>query len=105
MTRPLPPAGRDAGVAKVTRVTIGVVAAGIAGTLGLGAAIAAAAPPPKQAGDYSTEIAKAPTRAPGTGEAEPPPDGGGQGPEPTLVPPDDRPESSSGDEDTTSGGS
>ncbi len=87
MVRPLHPDARDAAAAKVVRVTVGVVAASVLGTLGLGAVIAVAAPTPKSAKtDYD-------------GKTEP---GAKTG---APAPADDRPESSSGDEDTTSGGS
>ncbi|GLZ41315.1 hypothetical protein [Actinokineospora sp. NBRC 105648] len=85
MVRPLHPAHRDAAAAKVVKVTVGVVALSVAGTLGIGAAIAATAPMPKsEKADYTGKSAKE---------------------KPTLAPAEDRPESSSGDEQTTSGGS
>lgn len=92
------PIARDAGVAKVSRITVAVVAASTAATLGLGAAIATAAPEPKTknektdfAGDKG-EPATAPTRS-------------GRGSDDRPRVPQDRPEGSSGDEQTTSGGS
>lgn len=90
------PTARDAGVARVSRITAAVVAASTAATLGLGAAIATAAPPPKPKkakADFSEDKAKPVTPPVQVGE-------GGQ-PRPPL----ERPESSSGDEQTTSGGS
>jgi hypothetical protein len=87
------PDGRDSGVAKVTKITVAVVTASTAATLGLGAAIATAAPPPKPAKektDFAEDKAKppkAPTRA-----NQP-------------QPPAEKPESSIGDEQTTTGGS
>ncbi|HEY3259061.1 MAG TPA: hypothetical protein VGJ95_02150 [Pseudonocardiaceae bacterium] len=94
------PLARDAGVARVTRITVGVVAAGIAATLGLGAAIATAAPPPKakkEKTDFADDKGK-PTKPPVQVK-------GGQNVPAQPQPPRDRPESSSGDEQTTSGGS
>ncbi|CRK60741.1 hypothetical protein [Alloactinosynnema sp. L-07] len=89
MVRPLSPAARDAAAARVVKITTGVVAAGVAATLGLGATIAYTAPAPKSGGgkaDYDDKSKKSKPAKKNT-----------QG--------DDRPESSSGDEDTTSGGS
>ena len=96
------PIARDAGVAKVSKITVAVVAASTAATLGLGAAIATAAPPPKakkEKTDFADDKGKpatAPTRA-GTGS--------GVGADDRPQAPEERPESSSGDEQTTSGGS
>ncbi|MGQ0839954.1 hypothetical protein [Actinokineospora sp.] len=89
MVRPLHPAARDAAAARVVKITTGVVAASVAGTLGLAATIAFAAPPPKSGNksDYSDKTVDKPAK------------------KNAPAPADDRPESSSGDEDTTSGGS
>ncbi len=92
------PIARDAGVAKVSRITSAVVAVSVATTLGLGAAIATAAPPPKEKkakADFSEgkkKPATPPVRVDDQGRSRP------QAPE-------ELPESSSGDEDTTTGGS
>jgi hypothetical protein len=91
------PIARDAGIARVSRVTTAVIAVGTVATLGLGAAIAAAAPPPKatkSTADFAEDKSKPatpPVRV-DDGRARP-------------QPPEELPESSSGDEDTTSGGS
>lgn len=115
------PNTRDAGLARVSRITLAVVAASSVATLGLGAAIATAAPPPKsskQKADFNadkTKPARPPTRVrlPGAGQLPSQPgqddqgsqdDRGGQAQQ-QLQPPAERPESSSGDEQTTSGGS
>jgi hypothetical protein len=94
------PSARDAGVARVTRITVAVVAASTAATLGLGAAIATAAPPPK-AKKERTDFAD------DKGRPATPPirTGGGQGSDDRPQAPAERPESSIGDEQTTSGGS
>jgi hypothetical protein len=87
------PETRDNGVAKVTKITVAVVTASTAATLGLGAAIATAAPPPKPANQKTdfpqdkAQPAKPPTRV-----NQP-------------QPPAEKPESSIGDEQTTTGGS
>ncbi len=92
MVRQLSPAARDAAQHRVNKITIGVIAASIAGTLGIGAGIAVAAPPPKHNNktDFGSQSknqqATTPTR---NGKAQS----------------NDKPESSSGDEHTTSGGS
>jgi hypothetical protein len=87
------PVTRDTGVARVTKITVAVVAASTAATLGLGAVIATAAPPPKAAKektDFDDKAAKPPKA-------------------PTRInqpqPPAEKPESSIGDEQTTTGGS
>jgi hypothetical protein len=95
------PIARDAGVARVSRITVAVVAASTAATLGLGAAIATAAPPPKtkEKTDFADDK---------SGPATPPTEAGkgsGEGTDDQPQAPQDRPESSSGDEQTTSGGS
>lgn len=90
----LTPRARDAAQRKINRITVGIIAASIAATAGIGAGIAVAAPPPKQNNktDYGqktkTKPATKPTKA---GQAQ--------------APVNDKPESSSGDEKTTSGGS
>jgi hypothetical protein len=102
------PSARDAGLAKVAALTVALSVAGVAGTAGIGMAIANAAPAPKKAGpDYtkgkpngSTNQAGGKNKGGGTTKPQPQPTGGG-----TVAPPDDRPESSSGDEQTSSGGS
>lgn len=111
------PNARDAGLARVSRVTVAVVAAGVAATLGLGAAIATAAPAPKaakQKADFNADKGKPaqpPTRVrlPGAGQPGQSDQSGqddqAQQAQPQLQPPAERPESSSGDEQTTSGGS
>ena len=96
MVQPYHPAARDAGVAKVSIITATVVVAATAGTIGLGAAIAVAAPPPKSKNVDFTDDGKPPV----VNKLDPE---GRQGPQ--LQPPAENPESSSGDEDTTSGGS
>lgn len=91
------PNARDAGIARVSRVTTAVIAVSTVATLGLGAAIATAAPPPKAKkskadfADDKQKPATPPVRV-DDGSAQP-------------QPPAELPESSSGDEDTTSGGS
>ena len=92
MVRQLNPKARDAAQRRVNRITVGVIAASIAGTLGIGAGIAVAAPPPKHNNktDYGQKSKQKPATKPtkaGTPQAN------------------DKPESSSGDEQTTSGGS
>ena len=94
MVRQLNPRARDAAQRRINRLTVGVIAASIAGTAAIGAGIAVAAPPPKHNNktDFSekskTKPATKPTKV---GQAQPPVN--------------DKPESSSGDEQTTSGGS
>jgi hypothetical protein len=86
MAQRLHPDARDAAVSRIAVITTGVVALGVAGTVGLGMVIAATAPSPKTANktDYGSQSRNSPKVA---GNAA------------------DQPESSSGDEDTTSGGS
>jgi hypothetical protein len=92
MVKQLHPTARDAAQRRINRITIGVIAASVAGTLGIGAGIAYAAAPPKANNktDFGsktvTKPAAKPTKA---GQAQT----------------NDKPESSSGDEQTTSGGS
>jgi hypothetical protein len=92
MVRQLHPHARDAAQRRVSKITIGVIAASIAGTLGIGAGIAIAAPSPKPNNktDYGEKSKNKPATTPTKA-----------GQEQT----NDKPESSSGDEDTTSGGS
>jgi hypothetical protein len=92
MVRQLHPGARDAAQRRVNRITVGVIAAAMAGTLGVGAGIAVAAPPPKA--KNKTDYGQQSKSAPASGPAR---DGRPQA--------NDRPESSSGDEQTTSGGS
>lgn len=92
MVRQLHPTARDAALRRVSKITTGIVVASVAGTLGIGAGIAIAAPPPKQNNktDYGSKSKNKPA-------SKPTKDGKAQ--------PNDKPESSVGDEDTTSGGS
>ncbi|HEV2780352.1 MAG TPA: hypothetical protein VGX25_13255 [Actinophytocola sp.] len=92
MVKQLHPNARDAAQSRVNRLTVGIIAASIAGTLGLGAGIAMAAPPPKQNNktDYGQKSKTKPATTP-TKNGQPQTN--------------DKPESSSGDEQTTSGGS
>lgn len=94
------PTARDAGLARVSRVTTAVVAVSAVATLGLGAAIATAAPPPKakkSKADFAEDKKK---------PAKPPVRVGDEGAQRNQPqPPVELPESSSGDEETTSGGS
>ena len=92
MVRQLTPRARDAAQRKVNRFTVGVIAASIAGTLGIGAGIAVAAPPPKH--NNKTDYGQTSKQKPA---AKPTKNGKPQA--------NDKPESSSGDEQTTSGGS
>ena len=92
MVRQLNPAARDAAQRRVNKITVGVIAASIAGTLGIGAGIAVAAPPPKHNNktDFGSKSKSKPATKPTrSGKAQT----------------NDKPESSSGDEQTTSGGS
>jgi hypothetical protein len=94
VVRQLTPRARDAAQRKVNRFTVGVIAASIAGTLGIGAGIAVAAPTPKANNktDFGTNAKSKPATKPTVaGQAK--------------APVNDKPESSSGDEQTTSGGS
>jgi hypothetical protein len=97
VVKQLHPTARDAAQRRINRITLGVIAASVAGALGIGAGIAIAAPPPKQNNktDYSSKSKKKPATTP-TKKAQP-----GQ-PQAKV---NDKPESSSGDEETTSGGS
>ena len=92
MVKQLSPRTRDAAQRRVNRITISVIAASIAGTLGIGAGIAVAAPPPKHNNktDYGQKTKKKPATKPTRNGS---------------TPTNDKPESSSGDEQTTSGGS
>jgi hypothetical protein len=92
MVKQLHPTARDAAQRRVNRLTVGVIAASIAGTVGIGAGIAMAAPEPKANNktDYGTDSKNKPATTP-TKDGQPQTD--------------DKPESSSGDEETTSGGS
>jgi hypothetical protein len=92
VVRQLNPAARDAAQRRVNRLTVGIIAASIAGTLGIGAGIAVAAPPPKHNSktDYGQKSKGKPATKP-TRNGKPQAN--------------DKPESSSGDEQTTSGGS
>jgi hypothetical protein len=92
VVRQLHPTARDAARRRISRITIGVIAASVAGTVGIGASIAVAAPPPKQNNktDYGPKSRTKPATKP-TKDGKP------------QV--NDKPESSSGDEQTTSGGS
>ena len=94
MVRQLHPNARDAAQRRVNRLTVGLIAASIAGTVAIGAGIAVAAPPPKHANktDYGAKTKSKPATKP-TKVGQPAP------------PVNDKPESSSGDENTTSGGS
>ena len=88
----LTPRARDAAQRKVNRLTVGIIAASIAATAGIGAGIAVAAPAPKQNNktDYGSKSKNKPATTPTrNGKAQT----------------NDKPESSSGDEQTTSGGS
>jgi hypothetical protein len=118
VVKQLHPRARDAAQRRIKRITVGIVAAGIAGTLGIGAGIAIAAPPPKHNNktDYGAKSKKkpasTPTKAPQPQADAPPvnnPPAGNKPqnnkPAPPPPPQNDKPESSSGDEDTTSGGS
>jgi hypothetical protein len=105
------PSARDAGLTKVAALTVALSLAGVAGTAGIGMAIANAAPAPKKAGtDYSKTNGKA-NQAGGKGNTGGNTGKGGTttkpttGPSGTVAPPEDKPESSSGDEQTSSGGS
>jgi hypothetical protein len=92
VVRQLNPKARDAAQRRVNKITVGVIAASIAGTLGIGAGIAVAAPPPKPNNktDYGQKSKQKPaTRPIRNGKQQS----------------NDKPESSSGDEQTTSGGS
>ncbi len=118
MVKQLHPRARDAAQRRIKRITLGVIAAGIAGTLGIGAGIAIAAPPPKHNNktDYGAKSKKkpasTPTKAPQP-QADAPPVNQPQNNQPQTNKPqaqpkppvNDKPESSSGDEETTSGGS
>jgi hypothetical protein len=92
VVKQLNPRTRDAAQRRVNRITVGVIAASIAGTLGIGAGIAVAAPPPKH--NNKTDFGSKPKSKPAT---KPTRNGKPQT--------NDKPESSSGDEQTTSGGS
>lgn len=92
MVRQLHPNARDAAQRRVNRLTVGIIAASVAGTLGIGAGIAVAAPPPKQ--NNKTDYGKGSKSAPA---GQPTRNGQAQA--------NNKPESSSGDEETTSGGS
>lgn len=114
MAQRLHPVARDAAVRRIAMITTGVVVASLAGTVGLGAAIAAATPAPSKSNktdygeaDKNQPAAPAPPVLPG--QPVPPPVQPGQQVQPEQpvqpAPPEQLPESSSGDEDTTSGGS
>ena len=92
MVRQLNPKARDAAQRRVNKITVGVIAASIAGTLGIGAGIAVATPPPKHNNktDYGQKSKGKPASTPTKNGS---------------TPSNDKPESSSGDEQTTSGGS
>jgi hypothetical protein len=92
VVKQLHPTARDAAQRRVTRITVGVIAASIAGTLGIGAGIAVAAAPPKAG--TKTDYGEKSKNTPAT---KPTKDGQPQA--------NDKPESSQGDEQTTSGGS
>jgi hypothetical protein len=94
VVRQLTPKARDAAQRKVNRLTVGVIAASVAGTLAIGAGIAVAAPAPKA--NNKTDFSKQTQDKPATK-----PKKAGQ----AQAPVNDKPESSSGDEQTTSGGS
>jgi hypothetical protein len=119
------PSARDAGLVKVAVLTVALSVAGVAGTAGIGMAIASAAPTPKKAADYSkggksnqadgkkagkpggtntggTKPGGTGTGGTNTGGTN---TGGNTGGGGTVAPPEDHPESSSGDEQTSSGGS
>jgi hypothetical protein len=114
VVKQLHPRARDAAQRRINRITVGVIAASIAGTLGLSGAIAIAAPPPKHNNktDYGAKSKKKPATKPTrAGQAQSPVndttkndttknDTTGNG-----TTRNDKPESSSGDEQTTSGGS
>lgn len=89
------PSARDAGLAKVAALTVALSVVGVAGTAGIGAVIANAAPAPKKTGPDYTKGKPNGTRAKAGSTTK-----GG-----SVTPPNDRPESSSGDEQTSSGGS
>ena len=92
MVKQLHPSARDAAQRRINRITVGVIAASIAGTLGIGAGIAYAAAPPKHSNktDFGQKsVAKPATKPTRAGKPQT----------------NDKPESSSGDEQTTSGGS
>jgi hypothetical protein len=96
------PSARDAGLAKVAALTVALGLAGVAGTAGIGWAIANAAPTPKKAGTDYSKPAKPATQ--NKAEGKPGSNNGTQAPG-AVTPPEEKPESSSGDEQTTSGGS
>jgi hypothetical protein len=123
VVRQLHPNARDAAQRRINRITVGVIAASVAATLGIGAGIAAAAPPPKHNNktDYGQKTKNKPATAP-TKATQPAPQGTAPAPQPNQPAPQtktqapkatqpapppvaDKPESSSGDEQTTSGGS
>lgn len=108
MAQRLHPVARDAAVRRIAMITTGVVAASLAGTVGLGAAIAAATPTPSKGNktDYGEADKNQPPPAqPPPGQAAPRVQVDPQGQPVQPAPPAQLPESSSGDEDTTSGGS
>jgi DNA polymerase-3 subunit gamma/tau len=125
MVKQLHPNARDAAQRKVNRITVGVITASVAATLGIGAGIAYAAPPPKANNktDYGQKTkqapASSPTKAPTQQPAQPAQPQQPQPQQPQPEPPKqqappppanndkgtDKPESSTGDEETTSGGS
>ena len=104
MVKHLHPSARDAAQRRINRITAGVIAASVAGTLGIGAGIAYAAAPPKPHNktDFAQKSVKQPASKP-TKAATPQAKQQTAAPKPAPV--NDKPESSSGDEQTTSGGS
>jgi hypothetical protein len=70
MAQRLNPAARDAALSRITLITTGVVALGLAGTVGLGVAIAAETP--TKAAPVSDTGAKVPTPKPQGGVAPKP---------------------------------
>lgn len=107
MVKQLHPNARDAAQKRVNRITVGVIAASIAATLGIGAGIAVAAPPPKTNNktDYGKKTKNKPATSPTKGVPPQQQQAPKQQPDQAPPPADDKPESSSGDEETTSGGS
>jgi hypothetical protein len=123
MVKQLHPNARDAAQRKVNRITVGVITASVAATLGIGAGIAYAAPAPKANNktDYGQKAKNAPASSPTKAPVQQPvqpqqpqpqqPQTRQPRPEPPKeqAPPPaatkDKPESSTGDEETTSGGS
>ena len=84
MTQRLHRVARDAAVSRVTVITAGVVAVGIAGTIGFGMAVASATPAPGgqptqavEPGAAAGAAPQAPAAAPGAGTGKPATTSGG----------------------------